>query len=926
MHATAREWLRQAIVLLALVVVAAPLAAQAGSIEGTVRDSAGGPVAGAIVTLERSGQSVTSDAQGRYALRGVSAGRQAIAARSIGFLPRTASVTVSSGTVASQDLILARSAVELSPVQVVIGSRARHTAAEELAVPVDVIPHEVIMKQGTTETSAILQSVSPSVNFPRQSVTDADDIVRPFTLRGLSPDQTLVLVNGFRRHRTALVHIFAYGTSAGSTGVDLNALPSSAIDRIEILRDGAAAQYGSDAIAGVVNLVLRDGAFNPQITADAGRYTPDNFRDDGTTVNVNGAWGIKVGRGALDLFGEFRHRDPTNRAFPDNTDQIVPGDGDRVDDNGHVLQKNNPVAQPNYHWGDGLAKDVLTMASFRLPVNASGSTEVYAFGGWSSRVGTGNGFRRVGLDSRNWPEIFPLGYLPEFHPNTWDVSGSGGIRGTVSGWNFDVGATGGRSIFRYNLRNTLNVSLGPCLGVPCAPGADGVLGTADDPNIPNQTSFYAGELRSTEGSAAVNVARPVKVGLPSDLNVAVGVSYRRENYQLLPGELASYIDGGHLARDSSTASPASQVFAGFRPSNAVAQSRGNTGAYLDLETNLTPAVLANVAGRFENYSDFGSQFTGKVALRFQLARQFVLRASGSTGFRAPSLAQSFYSSTITTFILDTLTGKQAPVDLGIFPVASTPAKLLGARPLKAETSINLSGGIAWTPVERLTVTADGYYIKLNDRVILTDLLAGPGVEAILANAGITNVTGAQYFSNALDTRTTGIDLTGRYRTPVGQAGSLDFTAGFNYTKNRIVSEKPLPAELVGSVESLFGTLSRVALERERPAWRSTLTTEYSTGRFRALVRSSWYGKFNSAQLGACSSCERTYGAKALFDTEIGYHFDGVTLSVGARNIFDAFPDRVDADNGFGIFPYPAASPFGYNGRFVYTRAELTLNR
>jgi iron complex outermembrane receptor protein len=908
---------------LLVLFTATTAAAQAGVVRGTVSDSTGVPIVGAIVTVEGTGLRTGVTAAGSFEIGGVPAGTQTVRVRALGFIPSAADVAVQAGDVVQQDFTLTHTLVEFSPVEVVVGSRRRHTAAEELAVPVDVYPAETLIQQGTTETADVLQAVSPSVNFPRHSVADADDIVRPFTLRGLSPDHTLVLVNGLRRHRTALVHIFAYGMAAGSSGVDLNAFPVSVIDRIEVLRHGASAQYGSDALAGVVNLVVKDGAFRPFLNTHVGRYLPDDYSDDGTAVDVNGGWGIGLGRGSLGLFAEYRHRDPTNRAFAEAADQIVPGDADSVDAEGDVVIKRNPVEQPNHHWGDGREQDVMTFANLRLPVNESGSTEAYAFGGWSFREGTGQGFRRQGISDRNWPEIYPLGYLPTFDPDVLDVSAAAGVRGTLSGWGVDIGASFGRNEFEYNLTNTLNVSLGPCLDVPCAPGLDGVLGTADDPGIPNQTDIFAGTLGASEASVAANLARSVDVGLPSPMNVALGAAYRREYYSIEAGEPASYIQGGHLNRDSGPAPPGSQVFGGFQPSSEVDESRGNVGAFLDLETNLSSQLLANIAGRFEDYSDFGSRVTGKLAFRFQPSRQLVFRAAASTEFRAPSLAQSLYSSKITTFVLDTIVGGQRPVEAGIFPVNSAPAQALGAEPLKDETAVNVSGGLAFSPLERLNLTVDGYYIRISDRIILTGLLGGEVVQQILADAGLA-VESAQYFTNALDTRTTGMDVTINYQFQAAN-GVLDLSGAFNYGKNKIVDENPLPPELAGTgITTLFDPLSRVALEKERPSWRSTLTAGYSQARWHGLLRSLWYGEFSSAQLGACEECVQEYGTKALFDAEVGYRFDQVNLSVGMRNLFDTFPDQASIDNSFGIFPWPAASPFGYNGRHLYTRAEIPL--
>jgi len=916
--------------LLALV-TAETLAAQSGRLRGRVSDSAGAGLPGAMVSVEGTLFRATAGAQGEYEVRNIPAGTYTVRARLIGRTAASAQVTVPAGGEVRRDFVLGRSVVQLAPIDVVVGTRARHAAAEELAVPVDVFGAEKIAQVGSTETGEVLARLSPSVNFPRQSVADASDIVRPFTLRGLSPDHALVLVNGWRRHRTALVHNFASGMGAGSSGVDMNALPASAIDRIEILRDGAAAQYGSDAIAGVVNVVIREGQFAPFLRGDAGRYMTGPFPDDGTTYNLGGGWGIPVGRGSISLFGEFRHRDPTNRAGADPEDQVVPGDADEIDADGKVIQKNNPVPQPNHHWGDGLAKDALGFVNARFPLNVSGSSEFYAFGGYSYRIGTGNGFRRQAISDRNWPAIYPLGYLPEFHPTVKDASGAAGLRGTAGGWAYDLGASFGYNSFLYDLRNTMNVSLGPCLSTACAPGLDGIFGNADDPGIPNKTEIDAGTLKLNELVAAVNIAKPVSIGLPGELNVATGIQFRREKYQIVAGERASYIQGGHLNRSGDPAPPGSQVFGGFQPSNEVDDNRHNVGAYVDLETNLSRALLINVAGRFEDYSDFGSKVTGKLAVRLAPSDRVTLRGAVSTGFRAPSPSQSFYGATITNFVLDTQTGQPVPVEGGIFPVSTLAAQALGAKPLKAETSVNLSAGLAVSPTERLTLTADVFYVTIDGRIILTGVLGGDGVTQILRNNGIDNVETAQYFTNALDTKTTGVDLTGVWRAPIGDGQRLDVSGAFNWTQNRIrrVIEPP---ELAGTGAVLFDPFvsgGSIALEKERPDWRSTVTLDYARGSLHGLLRSSWYGKYQTSQLSGtnCSDCVQTIGSAGVFDAELGYLLPrNLNISLGVRNLFDKYPDRLNADNSFGIFLYPQPSPFGYNGRYVYTRVEMAFGR
>jgi iron complex outermembrane receptor protein len=917
----------------------APLLAQGGAIRGSVADSSGSPLPNASITVEGTNLRTTSGSQGDYELRGVPAGRQTVRARLIGYQAVSAPVTVVAGDAARQDFTLGRSAVQLAPIDVVIGSRARHTASEELAVPVDVFPAQILQQQGTMETSQILQAVAPSINFPRQSVTDAGDIVRPFTLRGLSPDHTLVLVNGWRRHQTALVNNFTYGMGAGSSGVDLNALPVSAVDRIEVLRDGASAQYGSDAIAGVVNLVIKEGEFTPFLSGDVGRYVVDNYPDDGTNIDANGGWGIKLGRGSLGLFGEFRDRQPTNRAWADPFELAGTGVADSINSIGQVVEKRNPVPQPNSHWGDGLEKDLLSFANFRMPLNDAGTAEIYSFGGFSHRDGSGNGYRRYFDSARNWPEIYPLGFLPTIDGKATDYSAAGGLRGVVGGWSYDLGGEFGHNHFDYGITNSNNASLGPCLDPanPCAPGPDGVLGTADDPGIPNQTSFFAGRVLREELVTGANVAKPVELGLPAPVNLAFGATFRRERYAIRSGELASYINGFHLAQDSSDVAPAgSSVFPGFTPSDATDRHRTNFGFYADAETNLTPQVLANIAGRFERYSDFGSRVTGKTAVRFQPSKRLTLRGAVSSGFRAPGLSQVGFGKVVTNVIAGNF------IDLGIFPVDHPASLALGSKPLRDETAINFSGGMAVSPTPNLTITADYFHIKINHRILLGATFDDAATLAILSAAGFGNIQGVQYFTNGLDTKTQGVDLTANLRVPSSAGSTLDLNASVNYTKNKIVRVEPLPQVLIdaGSTEpGLLDSVTAIGIQDERPDWRGTLQANYTLGRLTALGRYSYDGGFSSAQPGFCDLCRENYGGKSLFDAEVGYAFNFVKLAVGMRNLFDTYPDQpssnVDTGLGgtskefndnFGTFPWAAASPFGYNGRYVYARTEIQLSR
>jgi iron complex outermembrane recepter protein len=900
--------------------------AQGGAIRGRVTDATGQPLTRASILIDGSALNSSSNDQGRYEIRGVPSGTYTVRVRLLGYVSQSARVTVADAAVV-QDFTLAEQAISLSPVDVVVGSRARHTAAEELAVPVDVFTAEEIAQQGTNETSQILQNLSPSVNFPRQSVTDANDIVRPFTLRGLSPDHTLVLLNGWRRHQMAVLNTFAYGMGAGSSGVDLNALPGSAVDRIEVLRDGAAAQYGSDAIAGVVNVVLKEGGFAPFVNASVGQYMthPSNGSlNDGTTADVNGGVGFGVGAGSLSLFGEYLHREPTNRAWPD----IFLADSNGVTDvidtlTGRIITKQNSIKQPNYHWGDGLEKDAMGFANFRMPLNPGGTSELYAFGGYSHREGTGNGFWRYLEGNRNWPQMYPEGFLPEFHPTVIDYSAVAGFRTNVSGWSLDLGGSYGTNRFDYDLDNTNNPSLGPCLVTACAPGADGILGNTDDPGIPNQTSFFAGRLERNEAIAQLNLAKPVNLGLQAPVNVALGAAFRREEFTITAGERASWINGGHLAQDSSGPAPAgSSVFPGFAPSDASSHSRTNVGAFVDLESELSPQFLANVAGRFENYSDFGSSFNGKLALRFQPSQRFVLRGAASTGFRAPGLSQSYFSHTTTNVI-----GGQF-VEVGNFPVDNHASQIFGAKPLKEETSVNLSAGFAVTPQDNLTFTVDFFNITIDNRILLGATFGDSVSEAILADSGFDNIDAVQFFTNGLNTKTNGVDITADLRVPAG-AGTLNLNLGVNYAKNKITHVDPLPPILQGKptdLTSILDLVTQVGIEEERPDWRGTLAAIYTRSRWHALGRVSYFGGFASAQ--PSFTDRETYGGKTLVDAELGYQFSSLNLSIGARNLLDVYPDkpRAEFNNNDNTFPWAAASPFGYNGRYIYARADVRFSR
>jgi iron complex outermembrane receptor protein len=848
------------------------------------------PLPGATVAIESLNVSATTDAQGRYRLEvpATAVGQSVdLKASFAGLNPRVVPVKLT-GTL-THDFALGLGFHE----EITVGSRAAGAEAEK-AVPVDVISARQIEATGLSETMQVIQALAPSFNFPRPTITDGTDSVRPATLRSLGPDQVLVLINGKRRHTSALVHLNG-SIGRGSTGVDLNAIPVTAIERIEVLRDGAAAQYGSDAIAGVINIVTRSGAGPLNLSFKGGSTT----HSDGELVDGGANYGFHIGRGALNVTAEYRDRNATNRAGNDPRDQLRPGDAN-----------NNPVPQPNHHWGDADETDMMTFADLNVPVGSSETTFFYGFGGWSKREGSHGGFYRRGLDARNWPSIYPLGYLPLIEPSIIDSSATLGIRGTKSQWFWDASAQYGHNSFEFNVTNSLNVSLGPT--VP-----------------PNQTDFYAGTLQFNQYMLNLDARREVEIGLAGPLNVAIGAELRRENYQIGAGEPASYEAGTSRDQFGNQAPLGAQVFPGFRPANEVDENRDNVAAYVDLEGNVVGRLRLGLAGRYEHYSDFGSTADGKVTLRFEPVTHLILRGAASTGFRAPSLGQSFFSSTATNFVNVPGQGL-VPFESLTMPVGSPQAQALGAQPLRPEESVNYSGGIVWNPVSAFEATLDFYRIKISDRVVLSGNFNQPQVAALLRPLGGHS---GRFFTNAIDTVTKGVEATAHYRFNLGTSGTLGLTGSYSgplgansdsqdpYYATRIVGTIDTPPQLAGLEATLFDRIERRRIECGQPKDNFRIGGDWSNKGWAASVLSSRYGEYCSFTLSPAD--DQIYSPKWLTDVDLAYGHKRFVVHVGAQNIFDEFPDLNTPVNSFnGIQTYPSQSPFGMNGRFVYGRVTF----
>ena len=916
----------------ALLVLALPgfVAAQNGAVAGRVVGEDGSAVIGAQISLQGTGLGSVTNSRGAYLIVNVPAGTYTLQVQNIGYQTAEVSITVTPGTTATSNFRLTETAVSIEGVSVTVGSRRAVTAAEELAVPVDVYSaSEIELATPQLEVASILSELSPAIYFPRPQIADLTSGVRPFQLRGLSPDHSLVLINGKRRHQTAVVHVFGAGSGgSGSSGVDMNAIVPSAMGGMEILRDGAAAQYGSDAIAGVINVQLRDDAHKPEFSVSLGQYQPTSFDSDGERIEFSGSAGWELGeRGTFVLSGMYSDRAKTDRAGPDPRDQVVPGDADIIQDTdgdgiGEVVTKNNNAPQPNHIIGDGESQNGGVFFNANYALNDEQTASLYGFGGYTMRRDITTGFYRRGIDNRNWPSIHPLGFLPSFRGDASDLMFVTGVNGLIGDWTYDISGQWGRNDLSTDIFNTLNVSLGPCLDTPCAPGPDGQLGTADDPGIPNKTDVYAGTLILNQGVLSADFNRQLDIGTASPLYLAVGTSFRRDNFQVIEGEPASYVNGWHPNRADGIAPPGSQVFTGFRPDQAVNESRTNIGVYIDAETDLTDRLLVAAAARFEDYNDFGSTLTGKVAARLQAAEQFIIRGAASTGFRAPNLNQSFYSHVSTGFRADPNDpGNQVAYEIGEIPVESAEARALGAEPLTEETSVNFSGGIAWTPVDRLTLTVDGYLIDVSDRIILTGSLSGPTVEQLLAAFGAPTV---KFFTNAIDTRTKGVDVAARYRHVLDNDRYFEFLMQYNRNSLEVTGIQ-VPAVIAELQDQVFDSGDEYSLENGRPKSRATLRTRYSQGPFNIGVAGNYYGE-QVYRLQEDPDEFLDNGPHFVVDADAGYDFmDRFRIAIGAENLLNKEPVvRPEGFNFRGIFPYYSSSGLSMNGRYVYTRLNVSF--
>jgi iron complex outermembrane receptor protein len=943
-----------------------PLCAFAqGTVSGTVTEaSTGNPLPGANVIVKGTTNGTTTDFDGNFNIN-VDAFPTTLVVSSVGFTTQEINVdSAQSISVALQD------GVALDEI-VLLGSRNTGRTVIDTPVPVDVIDVVELAAQGPqTTVNEILNYVAPSFTSTTQTVSDGTDHVDPASLRGLGPDQVLVLINGKRRHKSSLVNV--NGTvGTGSVATDLNSIPSAAIARIEVLRDGAAAQYGSDAIAGVINIVLRKNTNELNLNVNSGANISKHSEQydeggmDGEKFNIAANYGLDLGKngGYINFTGSLENRGATNRsdsmqqpiytmfdvatrllgydqafamnpsalsAYVGNLDASLQSVYDNGIANGDdfldiIASDAGPGgAQPITEYElrqRGLSRDDFRMKvgqsklrsgkfmmNMELPVDDNGAT-FYSFGGLSFRNGLAAGFfrRPAYTDGRGTTSALQNGFLPHIASRVVDKSFGAGLKGTIGDWNVDFSNTYGTNSFDYTIENTANATL-----------------LSSTPR-----EFNAGGFSFAQNTTNLDISNFYD-DIFEGLNIAFGAEYRLENYQLIAGEEASWasydINGEVVTQTTPDADKVysyfgrlapggSQVFPGYRPENAVDANRNSYAGYVDVEADITENLLVSTALRYEDYNDFGDTFNWKIASRFKVSDNFAIRGAASTGFRAPDLHQIYFNATSTLFIAG------VPNEVGTFANNSRLAQLLSIPSLKEETSNNYSLGFtAKVPSAGLKVTVDGYIVNVDDRVGQTRNYSSAGQSAEVQQIFTDAAAGqAKFFMNAYNLESSGIDVVIDHKTGVGE-GTLNNSLAASFRKFEVTDV----VEVLG--EEVLDARAKGFVESAMPRTKLNLTNTYKVGDWNFLLRNVYFGEVNDPDFEGGSE-PVIYGEKIITDLSIGYSFDdNLSLTVGANNLLDVYPDEVPTASNYGdqfIFSR-RTSQFGFNGRYVFGRLTFTL--
>ena len=830
-------------------------------------------IVGATVSIENSSYITSTDLQGNYFLK-IPKGDYKLIINFSGYEKKVIPIVVPSTIVTMPDISMTEATVATDDeVLVLVGSRATEGRTKnESATPIDVVTAEQLTAFGQMDLNQVLHFLVPSFNSNRQSGSDIADHIDPTSVRGLGPDQTLILLNGKRYHQSALIGTF--GTRGrGNTGTDLNTIPIAAIDHIEILRDGAAAQYGSDAIAGVINIVLKS-ATKKEVSGYlySGLYT----KGDGLMLNGGVNYGINIGeKGFLNITGEVLSKAKTFR----NADaQYL----DKNGQNGRTL------------FGD--ASYFNSSIYINSELNLTEKIKFYSSGGINFRSTDSQGFTVKDSSDRNVMSIFPKGYEPRIGSNILDGNLTVGIKTKLGNdWDVDLYNTTGMNNISLKALNTLNPS--QKLNFPST----------------NQTNFDAGGYSLSQNTTGLNITRGFSDVL-SGINLSLGSEYRIDSYRITAGEEASWIRYG----ENQNVAGGSQNFPGIRPVFATKASRTNFGVYGDLEVNVTNSWLIATALRYENYSDFGGTLNGKIASRIRVSDSFSFRGSFSSGFRAPSLAQVYFGSIINDVISDTETNTSTYYEYLVSPNNAPLTKTFGIPSLKQETSLNTSLGFIFQPSKEFSVSIDAYQVSVKDRIVLTGQFNSlPESENEFKRLGVTK---ALFFANSLNTETLGIDITGNYTSKIGK-GTLTSSLSINYNNLSIEAVKT-NSKLTGKEEQFLSKRERSLISYTAPKFKFHATFDYKINKWSATTRFTGFSSIDLVDYASVNNVPNHYDSKFITDLTAGYQItENIKLTLNGSNIFNVYPNKqnpADTETG-GMYE---AVQMGFGGSFYSLRLKL----
>ena len=769
---------------------------------------------------------------------------------------------------------------------VVLGTRRENVTELSSQAPIDIFSSRQLQETGASNLNQALQELAPSFQYNVTAGSDGVATVRPAALRGLSPSQTLVLINGKRAHLSAFVNNKG-GLGKGAQAFDLAKIPLAAIERVEVLRDGAAAQYGSDAIAGVINIVLRSDDTGGGIVTQAGVYG----EGDGFSRSLSGWKGFALpGDGFLTIAAEALKTNPTTIREGADTRPFYFANDPR--EKTAAAQRTWRVGSPALEEYNGVLNAEWGIAT---------DLRAYVFGNLGYRVGHSQGLFRRPNDNGTVRSVFPDGFLPLLDTTSQDAAINAGLRyGNDSIGRFDLGVNYGQNKIDYDVPFSINASLGAA----------------------SPRSFYAGGMTNSQANLTLDYVKNLAVGFSAEpLVVSAGAAYRKEKFEIEAGDTASWIAGSVPILDgpsAGTRAPAgAQGFPGYRPADTGTYQRNVYGLYVGLENQLTKKFQWGTTARVENYSDFGTTWNGKLSARYDFTPAIGVRSTASTGYRAPTLGQIGLSSTQTTF------RNGNPFDVRNFPVDNPAARALGATSLKPEKSTNYSVGLVLQPASNTSLTIDAYQITIKDRITLSETLSGPLVEQVLNNAGFPGVSGASFFVNAMDTKTRGVDVVGKQRLSLKQYGNLELGIGYNYGVTKITSVKDSSGQLAGSGLELIGRVARGNIESYSPRSVLRLTGRYTIGNWIAGITQSRYGEFTVIDAGNDASRDQVFGAQWVTDLTLAYKFTKQTsLTFGVNNLFDSYPDqtRPELRASGGRYVYPTSqAPVGAYGTYYYLR-------